>query len=182
MQEAIARFSPVRIVALGDSFHDGDAAGRLGDEDCAALKRLVARHEWIWLEGNHDPKPPDWLGGTVANEIALGGLVLRHLPRAGKAPGEVAGHLHPSVVVTRRGLSTRRRCFASDGTRLLLPAFGAYTGGLDVREEAVAVLFPEGCSVYALGRERVYAVQFQRRKIAEDSQPNKTARSTVVTP
>jgi hypothetical protein len=182
MTEAIARFSPARIVALGDSFHDGEAAGRLGDDDCAALKRLTKTCEWIWVEGNHDPKPPDWLGGTVASEIALGGLVLRHLPRACEAPGEVAGHLHPSTVVARRGLSVRRRCFASDGRRLLLPAFGAYTGGLDVRDEAVAALFPEGCSIYALGRERVYAVQLKRRKTADASHPNKTARNTVATP
>lgn len=182
MAEAIARFSPARVVALGDSFHDNEAAGRLDESECTALSRLAARHDWIWIEGNHDPHPPSWLGGAVANEIALGALVLRHLPRTRGCEGEIAGHLHPVATVARRGMALRRRCFLSDGVRLLLPAFGAYTGGLDVRDAAVTVLFPKGYAVYALGRERVYAVQIKRRNTAEDIQPSKTAIRTVATP
>jgi hypothetical protein len=178
MAEVIARRAPTRIIALGDSFHDGEAAGRLDKEECAALSTMAARAEWIWVEGNHDPKPPPWLGGCVAAEIALGGLLFRHVP-AGQR-GEVAGHLHPATVVRRNGMGVRRRCFVSDGSCLLLPAFGAYAGGLDVRDTAIASLFAGGFAVYALGRERVYLVQ--RRKKSEETQPSSTASSTVATP
>jgi len=183
MEETIARHAPSRVIALGDSFHDGEAAERLDREECAMLARLTSDREWIWVEGNHDPKPPDWLGGCVASEIVLGGLVFRHLP-SGQS-GEVAGHLHPAAVVRRLGMSVRRRCFVSDGARLLLPSFGAYTGGLDVREDAIASLFAGGCTIYALGRERVYAVAVQapaRRNTKVDSQPSSPAISTARTP
>ena len=159
MEEAIARHAPARIVALGNSFHDGEAADRLDDEDRATLRQLTARAEWIWIEGNHDPKPPGWLGGTITGEIALGGLLLRHLPGARGQAGEVAGHLHPATTVSGRGMRVRRRCFVSDGARLLMPAFGAYAGGLDVRDVAIASLFADRYGVYALGRDRVYAVR-----------------------
>jgi len=183
MEEAIARHAPSRVIALGDSFHDGEAADRLDREECEMLVRLAARAEWIWVEGNHDPKPPDWLGGRVASEIAIGGLVFRHLP-SGQS-GEVAGHLHPAAVVRKLGMGVRRRCFVSDGIRLLLPSFGAYTGGLDVREDAIASLFEDGCTIYALGRERVYAVATQpgrRRKTSAESQPSSVAINTANTP
>jgi DNA ligase-associated metallophosphoesterase len=158
MAEVIARHAPKRVIALGDSFHDGEAADRLDPEERGMLARLAAGAEWLWVEGNHDPKPPAWIGGRVAAEIALGGLVFRHLPGDGAQAGEVAGHLHPATTVKRNGMSVRRRCFVSDGARLLLPAFGAYAGGLDVRDAAIASLFADGGAVYALGRERVYAV------------------------
>jgi len=184
MGEAIARHTPSRIIALGDSFHDNDAADRLDAEEQATLSAIVARAEWIWVEGNHDPEPPKWLGGRVAGEVALGGLVFRHLPGCGGQKGEVAGHLHPATTVRRRGLSVRRRCFISDGARLLLPAFGAYAGGLDIRDEAIASLFAEAFTVYALGGERVYAVagQLARRKTSDEIQPRSTAIKTVQRP
>jgi hypothetical protein len=167
MAEVIARHSPKRVIALGDSFHDGEAANRLDRAERELLVRLAASAEWIWVEGNHDPEPPAWIGGRVAAEIALGGLVFRHLPLG--QVGEVAGHLHPATVVRRNGMSVRRRCFVSDGVRLLLPAFGAYAGGLDVRDAAIASLFADGFAVYALGRERVYAVHMLRQAHASTS-------------
>ena len=178
--EVVARRAPKRVIALGDSFHDGEGADRLDTEEREMLARLAAGAEWIWVEGNHDPKPPAWIGGRVAAEIALGGLVFRHLP-SGQA-GEVAGHLHPATVVRRNGMSVRRRCFVSDGARLLLPAFGAYAGGLDVRDAAIASLFADGFAVYALGRERVYAVHIPRRKKRDEIQPSSTAIRTVKRP
>jgi len=157
--ESLARrYAPARIIALGDSFHDRDAAERLDNDDRTRLASLGADIEWIWIAGNHDPAPPAWLGGRVADEVAIGALVFRHEPREAGARGEVAGHLHPCATVTRRGRSLRRRCFASDGARLLMPAFGAYAGGLDVRENAVRALFPERFLAYLLGAARVYAV------------------------
>ena len=105
-----------------------------------------------------DLAPPSWLGGSICDEIAIGGLVFRHEPSQVRAPGEIAGHLHPCKHVVRRGRTIRRRCFASDGSRLLMPAFGAYTGGLDVRDAAVRMLFDSGFISYVLGTRRVYAI------------------------
>lgn len=184
VETVLARYKPARVIALGDSFHDGGAGGRLDQLECDALKRLCSAHHWLWIEGNHDPEPPEWLGGTTTPEAAIGGLVFRHLPAHAPCAGEVAGHLHPAVRLCRRGMSVRRRCFACDGARLLLPAFGAYTGGLDVNDAAVVSLFPRGFGVYALGGDRVYAVagQVLRRKKNVEPQPSRIAIKTVDTP
>jgi len=122
------------------------------------LRALGAGAEWIWIAGNHDPAPPAWLGGTVTEEVAIGGLVFRHEPLPRAAAGEIAGHLHPCATVTRRGRSLRRRCFVSDRLRLVMPAFGAYAGGLDVREAPVRSLFADDFFAYLLGNRRVYAI------------------------
>jgi uncharacterized protein len=182
IEGAMARFHPKRVIALGDSFHDGGAAARLDAEECAALGALTRRAAWIWVEGNHDPEPPAWLGGSIAGEVAVGGLVFRHLPTG--TTGEVAGHLHPATTVSRRGLRVRRCCFVSDGRCLLMPAFGAYAGGLDVRDKAIVTLFTTGFAVYALGRDRVYAVAgaHLRRNRNVDAQPSITAIKTVERP
>jgi DNA ligase-associated metallophosphoesterase len=156
--ERMSHYAPARVIALGDSFHDRDAANRLDESDRGHLARMGESSEWIWITGNHDPAPPGWLGGRVTEEIAIGGLVFRHEPLAMPVPGEVAGHLHPCATVTRRGRSLRRRCFVSDGARLLMPAFGAYAGGLDVRDAAVSRLFSTRFLTYVLGTSRVYAV------------------------
>ncbi|HEY4943453.1 MAG TPA: ligase-associated DNA damage response endonuclease PdeM [Rhizomicrobium sp.] len=158
MTALIDAYAPARVIALGDSFHDREAAERLDLDDRAVLLAQVRRADWIWIEGNHDPQPPAWLGGIVRQEIAVGGLVFRHEPSATPQPGEIAGHLHPCATVALRGRSLRRKCFASDGTRLVMPAFGAYTGGLDVGDEAIAGLFAEAFAAYMLGGRRVYAV------------------------
>lgn len=154
----IAQHAPRRIIALGDSFHDRDGPDRLDGHERESLRGLGKGAEWIWIAGNHDPAPPAWLGGTVTEEAAIGGLVFRHEPHMRANPGEVAGHLHPCATVTRRGRSLRRRCFVSDGLRMVMPAFGAYAGGLDVREAPVRSLFGEGFLTYLLGTRRVYAV------------------------
>ncbi len=151
-------YKPSLAIALGDSFHDRDAANRLDDFERASLAGLGSRAEWIWIAGNHDPVPPSWLSGTITEEVAIGGLVFRHEPDGAGARGEIAGHLHPCKTVTRRGTSLRRRCFASDGLRLVMPSFGAYTGGLDVRDIALRSLFPRDFLAYVLGRARVYTV------------------------
>jgi len=184
VEAVVARRGPKRVIALGDSFHDGGASERLDERECAALKALCGACQWLWIEGNHDPAPPAWLGGTVASQAAIGGLVFRHRPGAGACRGELAGHLHPAVRIRRRGMSLRRRCFVSNGERLLLPAFGAFTGGLDVSDAVVAALFEGGFAVYALGSERVYAVadQLLRRKKNVEPQPSRIAIRTVETP
>lgn len=164
MAAAVTRHRPRLIVALGDSFHDRAAADRLGEAERASLANLGC--EFVWIAGNHDPSPPAWLGGTIAEIHALGGLLLRHEPQAPCGPGEVAGHLHPVATVSKWGRSVRRRCFASDGRRLILPSFGAYTGGLDVNDVAIRSLFGDRFHAYMLGTERVYAMAWGRAAAA----------------
>ena len=157
--EAIDRHAPQTVMALGDSFHDLRADQRMHGADADRLADLVRRAErWIWIEGNHDPAPPPQFGGEVRHEIELAGLVFRHEPTEGPAPGEVAGHLHPCAKVRRKGRSVRNRCFATDGTRLVLPAFGAFTGGLNIRDEAFARCFGRTPDALVMGRDRVWPV------------------------
>jgi len=158
MTRAIARHKPARVIALGDSFHDPGAADRLGAQQRDQLQSLGKTTHFTWISGNHDPQPPLWLGGDVAETLRLGGLVFRHEPLALFEPGEVAGHLHPCASVAKWGRSVRRRCFVSDGLRLILPSFGAYTGGLDVGDVAIASLFANSFHAYMLGSARVYAI------------------------
>ncbi len=150
----IEALAPEIVVSLGDSFHDREAGLRLHGEDRAALSALTARTDWVWIEGNHDPEPPRALGGRAAREITLAGLAFRHEPAGGQA--HVYGHLHPCARVAARGASVRRRCFATDGARLVMPAFGAFAGGLNVRDAAFAPVFPAGCYALVLGQDRLY--------------------------
>jgi uncharacterized protein len=155
----IDRLQPQTVVALGDSFHDDDGAHRLLPQDRASLGRLQAGRDWIWIAGNHDPHLPDGLAGLHRDELSVGPLTFRHEPAEGQVEGEIAGHLHPAARVTGRGRSVRRRCFAGDGYRLILPAFGAYAGGLDVRDRAFAGLFRQrSFRAFVLGDDGVYPV------------------------
>ncbi|MCX5518035.1 ligase-associated DNA damage response endonuclease PdeM [Kaistia defluvii] len=137
----LARLAPSRVIALGDSFHDRNAGDRLNAADRASLRAMTASAEWIWIAGNHDPDPPRDLGGWATSELSIGPLTFRHEPRPGAQTGEIAGHLHPSARLVGRGRSIRRRCFAADGRRLILPAFGALAGGLNVLDAAFRPLF-----------------------------------------
>ncbi len=155
----VAHLQPKVVVALGDSFHDDDGAHRLLPQDRASLGRLQVRRDWIWIAGNHDPHLPDGLAGLRLDELSVGPLAFRHEPAEGQVEGEIAGHLHPAARVIGRGKSVRRRCFAGDGYRLILPAFGAYAGGLDVRDPAFAGLFrPDSFRAFVLGDDGVYPV------------------------
>lgn len=156
--EVLQRHRARRVICLGDSFHDSEAAGRLGDSERGTLSRLMRSREWIWVAGNHDPKPPAGLGGAVAAEFRAGGLIFRHETTATPASGEVSGHFHPKAVVRARGQRISRPCFVTDGQRLILPAFGAYTGGLDVRDPAIELLLGLDYTVMALGRTQVHAI------------------------
>ncbi len=155
----IARLDPRVVVALGDSFHDREGATRLSVSHRVMLKGLQVGREWIWVAGNHDPERPAGLEGQSLDELGVGSLTFRHEPRSAPAAGEVAGHLHPCARVYGSGKSVRRRCFVGDGERLVLPAFGAYAGGLNVLDEAIAGLFaPEHLRAFVLGDDRVYPV------------------------
>src|ERR1700758_146225 len=146
----IARHDPRMVIALGDSFHDRSAHQRLSGPDRDAIAALQARRDWIWISGNHDPSLPPDLGGIVASEVAIGSIAFRHEPTG--ASGEIAGHLHPKARVATRGRSMERRCFACDGERAVMPAFGAYTGGLNIRDKAFSKIFQTlGFMAHVLG-------------------------------
>ena len=165
LEAEIEALDPSTVVLLGDSFHDPKAVSRMDAGQLARMQALAAGRDWVWLEGNHDLKALadalDRLPGRVVETMALGGLFLIHEPQADPAPGEVAGHLHPAGRVAAHGRSVRRPCFVTDGRRLLMPAFGAFTGGLDVRDPVVAGLFPAPPLAVLLGRDKVHAVAFE---------------------
>lgn len=155
--EVIARHDPRTVISLGDSFHDGEAHQRLHADDRKTLMDLQARRDWIWISGNHDPALPNDIGGTVAGEIRVGPLTFRHEPTG--APGEIAGHLHPKARVSNRGRSVERRCFASDGLRAVMPSFGSYTGGLNIRDVAFRAVFRSlAFTAHLLGDRRIHAI------------------------
>ncbi len=150
---------PDIVVSLGDSFHDPEGAERLPPLYRDALLAMMAGRDWYWIAGNHDPEAPHDLPGACVQELAFGSLVFRHEPEPGVQQGEIAGHLHPGARIVRRGRSIRRPCFASDGSRLIMPAFGAYTGTLNIRDRAYAGLFAlERVTAYMLGRQGVYPI------------------------
>jgi DNA ligase-associated metallophosphoesterase len=161
LSAVIARHDPRTVIALGDSFHDRNAHARLAAPDREAIAALQARRDWIWISGNHDPALPSDLGGVVASEVAVGPIAFRHEPTG--AAGEIAGHLHPKARVTTRGRSVERRCFASDGERAVMPAFGAYTGGLNIRDAAFTKIFQTlGFMAHVLGDNQMHAISASR--------------------
>lgn len=163
LEAAVSRYQPKVVISLGDSFHDGLGASHMPGLFRDHVRRLGHGRDWIWIAGNHDPDAPDGLPGTAADEIYIGGLCFRHEPRLAAEPGEIAGHLHPYARVVRRGKAVRRACFASDGTRLVMPAFGVLSGGLDLGHPAMRGLFDTArLSAHILGRDRIYSVPHSR--------------------
>ncbi|MEW9919276.1 ligase-associated DNA damage response endonuclease PdeM [Marimonas sp. MJW-29] len=142
-----------RVVCLGDSFDDLGAAMALPEEEKLWIARLQAGREWIWVEGNHDPGPVD-LGGTHLNELSLDPLTFRHIAEPG-ARGEVSGHYHPKASIPLRGRTLTRPVFLYDSDRLILPAYGTYTGGLDCRSPALAPLMQPGACAVLTGKTAV---------------------------
>ncbi len=152
-------FSPRRVVALGDSFHRSELAGRLSADDREELAALQQGRDWYWILGNHDPDLPESIGGFVCRSLMIGGITLCHQPSLSRAP-EIAGHLHPVARIARRGEGIRRKCFATDGHRLVMPAFGAYAGGLNVLDKAFSSLFHwHLMQAWLTGRTSVYPLQ-----------------------
>jgi DNA ligase-associated metallophosphoesterase len=163
LAHVLARYVPRAVIVLGNSFHDGEGPSRLADTDRAVLRALQRGRDWIWITGNHDPEPAAGIGGSFGGTLGLGPLTFRHEPQAGPADGEIAGHLHPVAHVLTRGRSVSRRCFACDGSRLVMPAFGACAGGLSVRDRAFAEVFGSlAFTAHVLGESRLYAVAASR--------------------
>ena len=126
------------VVCLGDSFDDPDAAHALPEEDRLWIKTLQAGRRWVWIEGNHDPGPMD-LGGTHLAELPLSPLTFRHIARPGSS-GEISGHYHPKARLSLKGRTIARPAFLIDSDRVILPAFGTYTGGLRSSDAALSTL------------------------------------------
>ncbi|MEM9837975.1 MAG: ligase-associated DNA damage response endonuclease PdeM [Pseudomonadota bacterium] len=148
---------PRTVLSLGDAFHDVDAEARMLPDDVERLERLCEEAEWLWVLGNHDPRPPQRFKGHADEIIEISGLIFVHEP--GDHPEwNVAGHLHPCAVAQKGGRGVRRSAFVTDGERLVMPAFGAFTGGLNVLDDAFLPVFPGGFQAYLCGQSRVYAV------------------------
>lgn len=159
----VSRRQPRIVVALGDSFHDTGAGERIDDASREAIAGLQRGRDWIWIAGNHDPRPPTAIGGAWYEELAVGPVVFRHEPDPASPAGEIAGHLHPVAKVSLKGRGLRRRCFAGDGRRLVMPAFGAYAGGLNVLDVAYRGLFSaRDLSAWMVGNRAVYPLPSRR--------------------
>jgi DNA ligase-associated metallophosphoesterase len=157
-----AQLRPRTILLLGDTFHDSMAEERLCGEDVRTLTTIAAVADLIWIVGNHDADGPRALPGQVAAAWSAAGLSLVHEPAATPRYGEVAGHLHPAARIKGRVASVRRRCFVTDGERLVMPAFGAFAGGLNVRDAAFSGLFRRPPLAIALGERRAHAVGWEQ--------------------
>lgn len=161
LAQDLAATGAKRVLALGDSFHRDEGVTTLLDLDRARLDALTERADWVWLSGNHDPRPHA-LGGQCCAEFSMAGLIFRHEPGRGVA-GLVAGHLHPAARVLINGRSVRRPCFVHDGRLMLLPAYGASTGHLNILGPAFAGLFDRArLDVTMIGKGRLYPVSAKR--------------------
>jgi len=158
LEAEVSALAPDLVVLLGDSFHDRDAEARLAAPYAKRLHALADGRRLVWVVGNHDADGPRLARGEVTDVLALGPLTLRHEPLEGLQPGEVSGHLHPCARVRASLGTVRRRCFVTDAERAVLPAFGAFAGGLNVRDCAFAGLFARPPIAAALGQGRVHAV------------------------
>ncbi len=150
----LARLRPEIVVAVGDSFHDLGAPSRLGAEDAGRLAAVSQAARFVWVRGNHD-RLPCGIAGDSAEEFRLGPLVFRHQSR-GEAL-EISGHYHPKARIPTRAGQVARPCFVADKYRIMLPAFGAYTGGMDVRSPQIAGLFPRDGHAFLLGERRLFS-------------------------
>jgi len=146
---------PKTVVSVGDGFHDDQAATRLHTTEAQLLASIAQSVRLVWVCGNHDPSPPSGISGDCVAEFRAETLVFRHQARPG-ATGEISGHYHPKARIGTRAGEITRPCFFADADRLMLPSFGAYTGGLDVRSPAIAALYPQGGQAYLLGREKLF--------------------------
>ena len=159
LADDLDRMNPATVICLGDSFDDLDAARALAAEDQAALTRMQAGRRWIWIAGNHDSGPVD-LGGTHLAELALEPLIFRHIAQTG-ASGEISGHYHPKASLTTRARRITRAAFLSDRDRIIMPAYGTYTGGLRSHDATLTALMrPDALAI--LTGPRPYAVPMPR--------------------
>lgn len=157
----LERTGATSVIALGDSLHRDWSADGMLDEDRERLRAMVEARDWTWVSGNHDPSPHG-LGGRCIDEIVVAGLTFRHEPSK-DVPGMISGHLHPGAKVFFGGRSHRARCFVDDGELLILPAYGASTGSLNVLSSPFAgLLAMDRVAVRMLGKDDVHCVPSRR--------------------
>ena len=125
------------LYCLGDSFHDRFGCDRLAADSRGLLTSMTAAVDWVWIIGNHDPGFADHCGGRIVEEVEIGGIVLRHEAMLGENRAEISGHFHPKVRLNLRGKRVSRRCFVMSENKIIMPAFGSLTGGLDVRHPEI---------------------------------------------
>lgn len=135
--EMIEQYRPAQLISLGDNFHDDAGEMRLADDAARLLKQLIAQVDWIWITGNHDRNLEARWGGRSVAEILLSGILLRHEAMRGERTPEISGHFHPKFRQHLRGRMVSRRCFVRGPRKLIMPAFGALTGGLDAQDVAI---------------------------------------------
>lgn len=162
--DAIERTDARRVVCLGDSFHDQAGPDRLPDGPRAALKALTTSLDWLWITGNHDEAAAASLGGRVMAEARIGALTLRHEAVPGDPAPELSGHFHPKLAVQIRGRRIVRRCFAVSATKVILPAYGAFTGGLDIADPAIAAVMEGPVTAWVAEGDRL--LRFPVRRVA----------------
>ena len=131
------KYRPVKIISLGDNFHDDDGEARLAESAAAFLIDLTRDTEWLWITGNHDRAVCGIWGGKTRDEICLSGITFRHEAQRGDPNPEISGHFHPKFRQVLRGRMVARRCFVKTARKIIMPAFGALTGGLDVQDGAI---------------------------------------------
>lgn len=180
LEAACARWRPRRVVCLGDSFHDADAASRINAEDGRRIAALTTGYDWVWISGNHDPAPPPGWGGLITEALRDGPLVLRHAAEPKEPAGEISGHYHPKAITHVRGRRLSARCFVSDGQRLIMPAFGAYAGGLNVLDMAIRPLFAHDAAAWLLGTEKLHLLPLAR--LTADAPTRQRARQQAAMP
>jgi DNA ligase-associated metallophosphoesterase len=163
LEAVIAETAPRILYFLGDSFHDTVGHSLLDDVAFLRIRTIAEATETVWISGNHDPAPKDTLPGRHAAQARIGPVTLRHEPARNPATPEIAGHLHPGAGIVQRGHMVRGKCFVSDPRRIILPAFGAYTGGMSVRAPAFdGLLETERASIILLAREKMYRFPYAR--------------------
>jgi DNA ligase-associated metallophosphoesterase len=150
----VARTGAKRLYCLGDSFHDRFGCERLPEQSRNLLLRLTSQLDWTWIVGNHDPGFADHCGGRIVDEIEIAGIILRHEAQRGETRPEMSGHFHPKVRVNVKGRSVARRCFVRSERKLILPAFGSLTGGLDARHpEITKAIGPEALALVPVANQ-----------------------------
>ena len=137
LQQDIERSGATRLFCLGDSFHDKFGCDRLPADARTLLSSLTGQVDWLWITGNHDAGFIDHCGGRIEEEIKLDGIVLRHEAVEGDPTPEMSGHFHPKLRLAMKGRHVSRRCFVASATKLILPAYGTLTGGLDAHHPEI---------------------------------------------
>jgi DNA ligase-associated metallophosphoesterase len=137
LRDLVERTGARRLFCLGDSFHDRFGCDRLPADARALLSAMTATLDWVWIDGNHDPGFADHCGGRIVEEVEIGGIILRHEAEPGEERPEMSGHYHPKLRLHVKGRNVSRRCFVQSASKLIMPAFGSLTGGLDAHHPEI---------------------------------------------